>query len=715
MATRRKKAAATVATLDDLALLLMQTDPNDTAAVEALRAALVAYAKGPGAGGPDGMMVEAAALALGDMDGEAALTEVGACIEAAMNAVGGQSSPPATPAPPSTERARGGRKKATPRATSAKTAKKKAAAIVEPVIDAGAERTSAGNEWGALPPEADAELADGFVVESMEYLAAAEAALLELEARGADVESVNAVFRAFHTIKGTASFLGLSPVATLAHHAESMLSLVRTGEVRLTGGFADIALRSIDMLRVLVDGVRAAMHGSPRVKPEGYDALVVALERAVATRTADTSGTAAGVAAAGGEGRSLPTTPVAAQGEGGTDGKDAWIRVRTDRLDKLVDTIGELVIAQSMIAQDEAIASAAHEALARKVAHASKIVRELQDLSISMRMVPLKPLFQKMARVVRDTAAKSGKRVDLRTVGEDTEIDRNMVDVIGDPLVHMLRNAIDHGIESPDVRSAAGKAEAGTIRLSAYHAGGSVVVELEDDGAGLDRAQIIRKATAQGMIESDRHMTDQDVYALIFAPGFSTAERVTDLSGRGVGMDVVRRSVEALRGRVEIDSTAGRGTRFSMRLPLTLAMTDGMLVRVGTERYIVPTVNIQLSFRPERQALSTIAGKSELVMLRDEPMPILRLHRLFGMQEAETDPTRALLVVIGAGERRCALLVDELLGQQQVVAKSLGQGVGKVPGISGGAILGDGRVGLILDAGEIIQLARSTHDTERAA
>lgn len=390
------------------------------------------------------------------------------------------------------------------------------------------------------------------------------------------------------------------------------------------------------------------------------------------------------------------------------DNESTSVRIRTERLDRLVDMVGELVIAHSMVRQDPTLARSDHMDLTRKVAHAGKIVRELQELAMSLRMVPLKPTFQKLARVVRDTAQKSGKAVELIVAGEETEIDRNMVDIIADPLVHMLRNGVDHGIESPNERVARGKPRAGTIRLTALHSGGNVVVELCDDGAGLDRQRIVKKAIERGLIESDAQMTDSDVYNLIFEPGFSTRDQVNDLSGRGVGMDVVRRNVQALNGRVDIASTLGSGTTFTLRLPLTLAVTDGMLVRVGDERFIVPTVNIQTSLRPLPEHLSTVSTKGELLFIRGELIPMFRLHRLFDLNGATEDPTKALAVVVNGVEGRCALLVDELLGQQQVVAKSLGEGIGNVRGIAGGAILGDGRVGLILDTPEIIALARET-------
>jgi two-component system chemotaxis sensor kinase CheA len=386
--------------------------------------------------------------------------------------------------------------------------------------------------------------------------------------------------------------------------------------------------------------------------------------------------------------------------------RETTIRVRTERVDTLVEMVGELVIAHSMIAQDPAVVTGTNVELARKVAHAGKIIRDLQDLSMGMRMVPLRAQFQKLARLVRDLATKAGKEVYFEVEGEETEIDRNLVDSLSDPLVHMIRNAVDHGIESPSAREACGKPRIGIVRLRASHASGNVMVDLSDDGRGLSRDRIAKKAIELGIISTADGLSDTEVFALIFSPGFSTADQVTEISGRGVGMDVVRRNLEALRGRVDIASEPGAGTTFTLRLPLTLAITDGMLVRVGAERFVVPTSHIRLSFRPEASALTTYAGRGEMVVLRDEVIPLVRLHQVFDVTGAESDPTRALVMVVGDGAGYAALLVDELLGQQQVVAKTLGDGLGNVPGVSGGAILGDGRVGLILDLAEVLALAR---------
>jgi two-component system chemotaxis sensor kinase CheA len=599
----------------------------------------------------------------------------------------------------------------------------------------------------SLPADTDPTLLGDFVTECRDLIEGGEAALLSLEADQEDLESVNTVFRAFHTMKGTAGFLGIKLITDLAHRAESLLSRVRDKEIRCTGGYADLALRSIDALKALVESVHDALGGAPLTAPEGYadllhvlddpeaagvnadptqgpglearvgDLLVAAgadreeVEQAAAMAGDGPIGLAiarSGAASATDVGRALRTQRRMA----GTETSDTSVRVRTDRLDRLIDMVGELVIAQSMVASDPIVRAGQQQDLLRKVTHAGKIVRELQGLSMSMRMVPLKATFQKMTRLVRDLAHKGGKQVDFVTSGEETEIDRNMVDVIGDPLVHMIRNALDHGVERPEERQERGKSPTGTVRLCAFHAGGNVVVEMDDDGKGLDRDKIVRKAVDKGLIDSDKNLTDAEAYNLIFEPGFSTAEKITEVSGRGVGMDVVKRAITALRGRIDIQSKLNQGTTFTVRLPLTLAITDGMLVRVGEQRYIIPTVSIQMSFRPEPGAVSKVAGRGEMVMLRGKLIPIIRMHQLFCLSGVVEDPYQALLVVIDDGARHSAVMVDDLLGQQQVVAKSLGEGVGKVAGVSGGAILGDGRVGLIIDPGGLTLMAREGRSFE---
>ncbi|MBI3206929.1 MAG: chemotaxis protein CheW [Myxococcales bacterium] len=553
--------------------------------------------------------------------------------------------------------------------------------------------------------EADAELVNEFVSESQEYVAAAEQALLVLEENPDDRPALDTVFRAFHTVKGVAAVLGFSRVADFAHRAESLLSPIRDGRARFGSEYATLSLRAVDMIRSLVGRTAATLQGQAFSLPDGYLELMDALEHP--ERIGVGAGPSPEAPPVAGDTRAVGDAPPAgAPPAHHAASAEAWVRVRTDRLDQLMDIVGELVIAHAMVAADGRVTADQARDLARKVAHAGKTVRELQDLSLSLRMVPLRATFQKMTRVVRDTARRVERRVELVTDGEETEIDRKLVDALADPLVHMVRNAVDHGIEPPAQRLAAGKPEAGTVRLSAYHAGGNVVVELSDDGRGLDRDKLVARALEKGLIDSAEGLGDQEAFQLIFEPGFSTAAAVTDVSGRGVGMDVVRRAIESLNGRVDISSVKGKGTTFSVRIPLTLAITDGMLVKVGGERYIVPSSNIRITIRPEPACLKTVAGRGELVILRGEAIPMFRLHRIFGVDGAVEDPTRGLVVIVGENEGCSALLVDDLLGKQQVVTKSLGEFIGKVPGVSGGAILGDGRVGLILDPVGLTALAR---------
>lgn len=555
-------------------------------------------------------------------------------------------------------------------------------------------------------PPPDADLLKDFLEEGTEHLDSAEVALLALEENPGDQESVNVVFRAFHTIKGVAGFMNLHDIADAAHLAESLLSRVRDGEIRFTPGIADLTLRAADLLRGLLDGVRPLLEGGAAVVPSGAREILEALEdealiqRLVTEESARTGlAPVAGSAAEDGEaGSGTASAPKAATEE--------TVRIRTDRLDRLVDLVGELVVAHSMVSQDPAVREVQTE-LARKVDHSTKILRELQDLSTSLRMVPLQGSFNRLARVVRDLGRKSGKPVRLTTSGETTELDRGMVNVITDPLVHMVRNAVDHAVEPPEERAAAGKPREAELHLAAYQANGGVVIEVRDDGRGLDREKILARAVERGVVEPDATLTDKQVYDLIFAAGFSTAEKVTEVSGRGVGMDVVRRSVESLRGVVDVDSVPGEGTTFYIRLPLTLAITEGMLLSVGGERYIVPMTKIRESFRPTADDLSTVAGRGECVSHHGDLLPLHRLGRLYCIEGAVDQPTEGLVVVVGDGRRRGALLVDEILDQQSFVVKPVAGLPGRVPGIAGGAVLGDGSVGLIVDPDEIMEEIRT--------
>ncbi len=563
-----------------------------------------------------------------------------------------------------------------------------------------------------LPAEIDTDLLQEFRTESVEHFQQAEAALLALESNPADSEAVNVVFRAFHTVKGVAGFVGISCVTDLAHKAETFFDRFRKGQLVMQGAYTDLAFEALDLLKVLLGALESAVAVGYIDVPPVYADLIRRLEHPEAAAAAPASAArekatpvASDVEAAD-EAAPPPQTsaaPRAAQA-GGTEA-DATIKVSTARLDNLINMVGELVIAQLMVSQDPALVELSNPRLARNVSQLSKITRALQELALSMRMVSVRATFQKMSRLVRDLARKSGKEIILETEGEDTELDRNMVEAIADPLVHMVRNSADHGIESPDERERAGKPRQGRIFLRAAHEGGSVIITISDDGRGLNTEKIIAKAVERGLVEPGATLSEAEIQRLIFLPGFSTADKVTDVSGRGVGMDVVRTNIEALRGTIGINSRPGGGSTFSFRLPLTLAIIDGMVIRVGSERFILPIIAITETFRPRPEDITTVQGVSELVMLRGSLLPVCRLGHRLGVADAGTELTESILVVVESKERRLALVVDELLGQQQVVIKSLGKLFGHVDGVNGGAILGDGRVRLILDVEGLMSLS----------
>lgn len=388
--------------------------------------------------------------------------------------------------------------------------------------------------------------------------------------------------------------------------------------------------------------------------------------------------------------------------------RDASIRVATEKVDRLIDLVGELVIAQSVAMQIVSRFTPDRlTQLQEAVAEMDRYTHDLQDRAMRIRMLPLASVFSRFPRLVHDTAQALGKKVALTISGEETELDKAVVERISDPLTHLIRNAVDHGVEPPEERRRAGKPEEGNLRLNAFHQAGNVIIEVSDDGRGLDAARIRAKAVERGLIGGDEEITDEQAYALIFRPGFSTAEKVTDLSGRGVGMDVVKRGVEALNGGVAVESASNRGALFRIKLPLTLAILDGLLLKVGEQTYVLPLASIVESAQPRREQLRGLPGGGELVTVRKEQLPLLRLHRLFGIPTEVTDPARGLVVVVEHEAKQMALLVDEIAGQQQVVVKSLEANFRRVEGITGATILGDGRAALILDVAGIVNLSHA--------
>jgi two-component system, chemotaxis family, sensor kinase CheA len=386
--------------------------------------------------------------------------------------------------------------------------------------------------------------------------------------------------------------------------------------------------------------------------------------------------------------------------------ESSTLRVAVDKVDQLINLVGELVITQAMLAQNgKAVDAALHTQLAAGLADLERNTRDLQEAVMSIRMIPMSLVFNRFPRMLRDLAAKLGKRVELVQVGEATELDKGLVEKITDPLTHLVRNSCDHGIEQPEERLAKGKPEHGTITLIATHAGGSIVIEVRDDGKGLNRAKLLSKARERG-IDAPDSMTDQEVYGLIFAAGFSTADQVTDVSGRGVGMDVVKKNITALGGTVEIDSAEGYGMTVRVRLPLTLAIMDGMSVGVGDECYILPLSSVVESFQVRPGLIKTLGGSGRVVQVRDEYMPVVDLENVFQVPRFDFEHASNIMVVVEAEGGRVALLVDELLGQQQVVVKNLESNYRKVEDVSGATIMGDGRVALILDVGALVRHSR---------
>lgn len=567
------------------------------------------------------------------------------------------------------------------------------------------------------------EFVKGFVEEAREHIEAIEAAVLEVERCPDDTAKIDDLFRPFHTIKGMAGFLNLRDINCLTHEAETLLDQGRKGQRTVTPGVIDLILGVVDVLKVQVTSIGQWLNDpddAPVAQPpvaEVIDRLrgVVAgsvnpdeeQDAAACPRAATPSDSSAGSAGAvvppsarpaasapEGGGGATASAAAATGAAAGAKLSEQSIRIDTEKLDALIDMVGELVIAQTLVNMSDDVAG--NPKLSKDVTQVTKIVRDVQELAMAMRMVPIGPTFQKMARLVRDVSRKAGKQVNLTISGEDTELDKTVIQEIGDPLVHMVRNAVDHGVESPEDRRRAGKPETGAVHLHAGHEGGNIVISISDDGKGLNPAVLIAKAIEKGVIEPGTELTDQQAFALVFAPGFSTAAQVTDISGRGVGMDVVKRNIEQLRGRVEITSEQGKGTVFTIRLPLTLAIIDGMVIRTGRERFILPTITIQQSLRPQPEVITTIQHRGEVLNVRGELIPLIQLGELFGLT-GRIDPCQAMVIIAHCEGRLVGLVVEELIGQQQVVIKTLGERFEKLNGISGAAILGDGRVGLILE------------------
>lgn len=581
----------------------------------------------------------------------------------------------------------------------------------------------------------DHSLLSDFINESRDHIHNAECLLLELESNQGKTEHLDSIFRACHTIKGVAGFLGLKDIASMAHAMENLMDLGRQKKIELNTSLIDLLLGSMDCLKEYVSNIENQVNGKPNKIPENFQIVMEKLQKAAYERENEFPKKLIGeiLIEKGDISQNALETALKMQNLGdrrkigqiliqennisekkinealflqkgikALKSVEETVRVPVTRLDQLIDAIGEAVIAQSMLTADQAIKGASSQGLQTKINQANMIMRQIQQLSMSLRMVSVKSTFQKMARLVRDLSKKSGKQVDLIMEGEDTEIDKTVVEHIGDPLIHMIRNSVDHGIESVCEREANGKSSVARITLRAYHKAGNVFIEVSDNGRGLDKEAILNKAIERGLCNATDKLSDQEVFDFIFNPGFSTAKQVTDISGRGVGMDVVKKNVEALRGAVEIHTEKGKGTTFIIRLPLTLAIIDGMVVRVFDSQYIVPTLSIIETIAAKEELIETVLNDKKMIKVRMNHLPLLYLAQLFGLKSDQGLHSVALIVEDSLG-KKAALMVDEIIGQQQVVIKNIGSGVINVPGISGGAIMSDGTVSLILDVNGILK------------
>jgi len=577
-----------------------------------------------------------------------------------------------------------------------------------------------------------------FKAEAEDHLERVEEILLERD-EGFTLDDVNAIFRAVHSIKGGSSYFNLQEMTRTSHILENLLDKSRKGQLTITKPFKDLILAYIDIQKALFATGKKSIISDRQMqsRPEVADLLThleAFLANATGGITAAISETACSQVSPAQESvesnqtvtiteqpqiiessaKEIPAEHVAAADSPSTTvRKDekietkTFVKVDTTRLDRLIEYIGEMVISSSMLSKSCRDLLSENEGVISNTHQLEHISREIQSIGMSMRLVPIKALLQKMSRLVWDTSKKIGKECNFETEGEDTELDRTVVDKLADPLMHMIRNSVDHGVETPDVREAAGKPRAGTVKVSASHFGGSIHIKISDDGKGLNPEYLLKKAIEKGLASPNDSYTNLQIYQFIFAAGFSTAEKVTDISGRGVGMDVVRRNIEAMRGRVHIESQLGKGTVFTIELPLTLAIIDGIETKVGNERFVIPTHSIVEFVKPKPNTISTTLDKGEIFEFRGQYLPIFRLSELNSSVPRYHNPCDAILAVIESNHEFIALMIDEVVGGYSTVIKPLGPTFQHVRGLSGAAIMPDGTIGLIIDTATLISLARN--------
>jgi two-component system chemotaxis sensor kinase CheA len=602
--------------------------------------------------------------------------------------------------------------------------------------------TSAVPAWEDIPPVAlpgledliTPEMVERFCLEADELLQNIEQGLLRWIDVAEDLETVGALFRDIHSLKGNCGFFGYGDLETLSHRMETVLDEVKSGRALSAENPAEVLLTMVDVLK---DGIANVSRGGDG-RLEGIAQQIATLESLLVPRlgellvekglvdsatvesalqaqekplgqilveTGKVTQAQVNQAVAEQKNQKFMDTSTTGSKERSAPVARQDIRVDLDKLDKLIDLIGEMVIAENMLLHNPDLNGLELENFHKAGQQMNKIVRELQEMAMVIRMIPISGLFRRMIRLVHDLANKSGKKIELKLCGEETEVDKTVIETITDPLVHLLRNSMDHGLEPPDERRAAGKSEKGTIELSARHEEGEIWITIEDDGRGLNREKILAKAREKGMIQGDgAELSDKVVYNLIFQPGFSTADRITDISGRGVGMDVVKQNLEKIKGNIDVLSRPGHGTRITLRIPLTLGIIDGMLIRSGRTKCIVPLLAVREIFCPEARLITMTPNGGEIVRVRESFFPILRLHEIIKNEPDSTCLEEGILIVLEHQENRVCLFADEILGQQQTVIKGLPDYLGQVRAASGCTILGDGEVCIILDVGHLVAM-----------
>ena len=554
------------------------------------------------------------------------------------------------------------------------------------------------------------ELVQDFLVETNEIIENLDHDLVELESNQNDLELLNKIFRGAHTMKGSSSFLGFNKLADLTHHAEDILNKLRKGEMVVTREIMDTLLEFVDKTKQIISDIENGTDTAD-VASVINDLKLASEGKLVGKKPAAASAPAAQAAAPAQAARKAAPKQEAKQQHQATQ-VEQTIRVDVSRLDSLVNLVGELVLSRNRLSQiaGELENKFENEYLVEQLLDVTSAIgmntTELQLAIMKTRMIAIGKVFNKFPRVVRDIARDTGKEIELIISGEETELDKQVIESIGDPLLHMIRNSCDHGVETPDVRLAKGKPRMGTVNLSAYHEGNHVVIEIKDDGAGMDPNKLKRKAIEKGVITVDEanSMDDKQAFALIFKPGFSTAEKITNISGRGVGMDVVRTNIEKLNGIITIDSKIDEGSTFYLKLPLTLAIIQALLVEVAGETFAIPLASVVETVRITNEEIHSFEGR-EVLKLRDRVLSLIRLDEAFALDELEQD--EIYVVVVALAEKQLGFIVDKLIGQEEIVIKSLGDYLGGNPGIAGATITGDGRVRLILDVAGVIEVAQN--------